>query len=127
MGKAAFSLVELLVVIAVIAVVAAISIPNIQNISQSAQKASKLHNAQNVVSIYNSYVAYHQSVSNSTAYPFSTKEGAIAALIASNGLSVTNTRLGVTNTFRVPVLSTNDIAMDQITMANGQLQMTNQP
>ncbi len=127
MTKSAFSLVELLVVIAVIAVVAAISIPNIQNISQSAKNASKLHNAQNVVSIYNSYVASHQSASSSQTYPFSTKEDAIVALIASNGLSVTNTRLRVTNTFRVPVLSTNDIAMDQITMDNGQLLMTNQP
>lgn len=127
MSKSAFSLVELLVVIAVIAVVAAIAIPNIAYITQSAENASRLRNALNVVSVYNSYLAYYQAASRSQAYPFSTKEDAVAALISEGGLIVTNQRLGTTNSFRVSVPSTNEIAMDKLNMVNGQVLMTNQP
>ncbi len=126
MSKSAFSLVELLVVIAVIAVIAAIAIPNIANITQSADKAAKLRNAQNVVSVYNSYLAYYQATADSRDFPFSTKEDAVAALIASGGLIVTNNRLGTTNSFRVPVPTTNEIGMENLVMSNGQLLMINQ-
>lgn len=126
MSKSAFSLVELLVVIAVIAVVAAIAIPNMANITQSADKASKLRNAQNVVSVYTSYLAYYQATADSQDYPFSTKEDAVAALIAPGGLMVTNNRLGITNSFRVPVPSTNEISMGNLIMSNGQLLLINQ-
>lgn len=126
MAKSAFSLVELLVVIAVIAVIAAIAIPNMANITQSADRAAKLRNSQNVVSVYNSYLAYYQATADSQAYPFSTKEDAVEAVIAPGGLIVTNNRLGTTNSFRVPVSSTNEIGMDNLAMSNGQLLMINQ-
>jgi len=125
MSKSAFSLVELLVVIAVIAVIAAIAIPNMANITQSADKAAKLRNAQNVVSVYNSYLAYYQATADSQDFPFSTKEDAVAALIAPGGLIVTNNRLGATNSFHIPV-TTNDIGMGNLVMSNGQLLMMNQ-
>jgi len=126
MSKKAFSLVELLVVIAVIAVIAAIAIPSVSNITQSAQSASELRNTQVVVSVYNSYLAYYQASSSSQTYPFSTKEDAVAALIAHGGLAVTNDRLGTTNSFRVPILSTDDLSMEQLIMSQGQLLLTNQ-
>lgn len=124
-SKSAFSLVELLVVIAVIAVIAAIAITNISNVTQAASEASKLRNAQNIVSVYNSYLAYYHAATSSTTNPYSTKEEAVAALIA--GLTVTNSRLDTTNSFRVSVPSTNQIGMEKLTMADGQLLMTNQP
>lgn len=124
-NRTAFSLVELLVVIAVIAVIAAISIPNVSNITAAAQSASKLRNAETVSLIYNSYLACHQASVGTSVAPYGTKESAVAAIIAPGGLSVTNAKLGTTNTFRVPVTSTNDIAMDQLTMSYDQLVFVN--
>ncbi|MCB1229605.1 MAG: prepilin-type N-terminal cleavage/methylation domain-containing protein [Verrucomicrobiae bacterium] len=49
--KAAFSLVEMLVVIAVIGIIAAIAIPNIGKINDTAEKSKDRRNAQNLASV----------------------------------------------------------------------------
>lgn len=114
--SSAFSLVELLVVIAVIAVIAAIAIPNITNITASADAATKLRNAQQVASTWNNYVeAFYAVNSSNVAAP--TIATAISNLAA--GVSVANTRLGVTNDFRLPgiteaVVATNKLTIDGV-------------
>jgi len=122
MLKSAFSLVELLVVIAVIAVIAAIAIPNIANITQSADQATKVRNAQNVASTWNNYVeAYYASAS---AYP---SETTVAGIITSlnAGVTVTNTRLSTTNTFRLPGITSANVATNKLSPpASGGGQMT---
>ncbi|MEM1441775.1 MAG: prepilin-type N-terminal cleavage/methylation domain-containing protein [Verrucomicrobiota bacterium] len=50
--KAAFSLVEMLVVIAVIGIIAAIAVPNIGRINDSAKDATYRRNAQNIASVF---------------------------------------------------------------------------
>ncbi|GAB4180796.1 MAG: hypothetical protein Fur0032_21790 [Terrimicrobiaceae bacterium] len=118
----AFSLVELLVVVAVIAVIAAIAIPNIVNITQSAKRASLVQNAQRVALTYNAYSTLLASAGFPPNPSHTTVDTAVSAIIGGNGLSVVNTRLGVTNFFRVPISSTSEIAMDKLSFANGQLQ-----
>jgi len=122
--QSAFSLVELLVVIAVIAVIAAIAIPNIANITQSADQATKLRNAQQLVSTYNNYAEAYYAASN--AYPSTapTATTAIAAIGGTNQAAVINARLGVTNTFALPGISTNNTMTTKITAAGGQLVFT---
>jgi prepilin-type N-terminal cleavage/methylation domain-containing protein len=118
--NSAFSLVELLVVIAVIAVIAAIAIPNIAGITQSADAATKLRNAQEVASAYNNYAETYFAASNS--YPTNTTVAeAIAALGTSPGVSVANTRLGTTNTFFLPGVSTNNTATDKLAFTNNRV------
>ncbi len=109
----AFSLVELLVVIAVIAVIAAIAIPNITNITASADAATKLRNAQQVASTWNNYVeAFYAVNSSNVATP--TVDSAISNL--ATGVSVTNTRLGVTNDFRLPGITAATVATNKLTV-----------
>ena len=109
----AFSLVELLVVIAVIAVIAAIAIPNITNITSSADAATKLRNAQQVASTWNNYVeAFYAVNSSNVAAP--TVASAISSL--STGVSVTNTRLNVTNGFRLPGVTEATVATNKLTV-----------
>ena len=120
-GARAFSLVELLIVIAVISIIAAIAIPNIVNITQSSKRATLVQNAQRVALTYNAYLTLLSSAGQTPDSSHSTTEGAVAAIISPSGLHVTNTRLGVTNIFRVPINSTSDIAMDKLSMVNGEL------
>jgi len=119
--QSAFSLVELLVVIAVIAVIAAIAIPNIANITGSADAATKLRNAQQLVSTYNNYAeAYYAATTN---YPYTTPTvaDALSKIGESASASVTNTRLGVTNTFSLPGLTAANVATNKITNVGSQL------
>jgi type II secretory pathway pseudopilin PulG len=113
-------LIELLVTIAVIAIIAAIAVPNILNITASADRATKVRNAQLVASTYNSYLTFLRSTTPD-ALPYADAETAVAAIITSTGLSVTNSRLSTTNFFRAPVSSTNEIAMEKIAMEDGLL------
>jgi type IV pilus assembly protein PilA len=115
--QSAFSLVELLVVIAVIAVIAAIAIPNIANITQSADAATKLRNAQSLVLTYNTYAEAYYAMTN--AYP-ATPTFASAITDMAAGKQVVNARLGVTNSFRLPGISTNNVATN-IAVTNNQL------
>lgn len=117
----AFSLIELLIVIAVIAVIAAISIPNIVNITQSAKRATLVQNAQRVALTYTAYSTLLASAGQTPDSSHSTAEGAVSAIIGTNGLTVVNSRLGVTNFFRVPISSISEIAMDKLVLTNGQL------
>jgi len=105
-------LVELLVVIAVIAVIAAIAIPNIANITSSADAATKLRNAQQVAMTWNNYVEAYRAVTN-TAPTETTVAAAISSL--GTGLSVANTRLSVTNTFRLPGITAANTATNKLT------------
>ena len=116
--QSAFSLVELLVVIAVIAVIAAIAIPNIANITQSADQATKLRNAQSLAMTYNNYAEAYYAVNN--AYP-TTADVAAAVALMGNGTSVTNNRLGVTNSFRLPGITTDNTATNKLTLTGSQL------
>ncbi|GAB4180799.1 MAG: hypothetical protein Fur0032_21800 [Terrimicrobiaceae bacterium] len=104
--QSGFSLVELLVVIAVIAIIAAIAIPNIANITQSADQATKVRNAQNLASTYNNYAEAYYAQNNS--YPADPVNVTTALSTMAAGATVTNTRLGVTNTFRLPGITTNN-------------------
>jgi prepilin-type N-terminal cleavage/methylation domain-containing protein len=116
--QSAFSLVELLVVIAVIAVIAAIAIPNIANITQSASEATKLRNAQTLAMTWNNYVEAYAAVNNSNP----TAADVAAAMTTMNtGADVFNTRLGVTNSFRLAGLTTTNTAVSKLTMSNGRL------
>jgi len=114
-------LVELLVVIAVIAVIAAIAIPNIANITQSADQATKLRNAQSLAMTYNNYAEAYYAVSN--AYP-STADKTAALNSMASGQSVVNTRLGVTNSFRLPGITTNNTDLTKLLLTNNQLVFT---
>ena len=111
-------MVELLVVIAVIAIIAAIAIPNIANITQSADEATKLRNAQNLASTYNLYAEAYYAQNN--AYPSVTSVTAALEALAT-GQSVVNTRLGTTNLFRLPGLTTNNTKISKLTLTNNQL------
>ena len=82
--KAAFSLVELLVVIAVIAIIAAIAIPNIANITGGAQTAADARNAQNLASTYNAAIARGMPTNAAT-------DVASAVTIITNGTNVQDT------------------------------------
>lgn len=106
--------------VAVIAIIAAVALPNILGLTESAKRASLIQNAHMVSSTYNAYT----KMRGATGQPmplYSTKEEAVGAVISATGLSVTNTRLGVTNVFRVPIPSTDQIAMDVLTFENGEL------
>lgn len=116
-----FSLVELLVVIAVIAMIAAVAVPNISEISHSAREATRLQNTQNVSTVYNSYISMYQANFPGAPLPYTDRDSAVLALIGTNELLVTNTRLETTNSFRLGVPSTNELAMDKLEMINGQL------
>ncbi|TSA35719.1 MAG: prepilin-type N-terminal cleavage/methylation domain-containing protein [Verrucomicrobiaceae bacterium] len=119
--QSAFSLVELLVVIAVIAVIAAIAIPNIANITQSADAATKLRNAQSLAMTYNNYAEAYYAVSN--AYPTTADvPAAITAMAA--GATVVNNRLNVTNSFRLPGITTDNVATNKLSLSNNQLVFT---
>ncbi len=122
--QSAFSLVELLVVIAVIAVIAAIAIPNIANITQSADQATKLRNAQQLVSTYNNYAEAYYAASNAYPNTAPTVALAISAIGGTNQAAVINTRLGVTNTFALPGVSTTNTMTNKITAVGGQLVFT---
>jgi prepilin-type N-terminal cleavage/methylation domain-containing protein len=121
--QSAFSLVELLVVIAVIAVIAAIAIPNIANITQSADAATKLRNAQSLAMTYNNYAEAFYAVNN--AYP---NAGSLTVDLAitdmSTGQEVANSRLGVTNSFRLPGITTTNTATNKLFATNNQLVFT---
>lgn len=113
-----FSLVELLVVIAVIAIIAAIAIPNIANITQSADQATKVRNAQTLASTYNNFAEAYYSVNN--AYPSYADVPTIISNMAA-GQTVVNTRLNTTNLFRVPGITTANVATNKLTLTNNQL------
>lgn len=115
-----FSLVELLVVIAVIAIIAAIAIPNISNITQSADQATKIRNAQQLVATVESALAFSLGNPDAPSTVAATNLAVLIPLMA-EGITIPNTRLGVTNTFRVPGITTNNVAMEKITIANGQI------
>jgi len=113
-------LVELLVVIAVIAVIAAIAIPNIANITQSADQATKLRNAQSLAMTYNNYAEAFYAVSN--AYPRAgTLTPALAISDMAAGQEVINPRLQVTNSFRLPGISTANVATNKLSVSNNQI------
>jgi type IV pilus assembly protein PilA len=116
--NSAFSLVELLVVIAVIAVIAAIAIPNITNVTQSATEATQVRNAQQLASTWNNYVEAYAAVNN--ANPTAADVAATITAMAA-GVSVVNTTLGVTNTFRLPGLSAADVETSKLTLTDGRL------
>lgn len=118
-----FSLVELLVVIAIVALIAAIAVPNISEVTRSAGEATRLQNAQNVCTVYNAYVSMYQASEPGAPLPYSDRDSAVLAIIGTNELLVTNTRLGTTNSFRLGVPTTNDLAMEKLEMVNGQLLM----
>jgi type IV pilus assembly protein PilA len=120
--NSAFSLVELLVVIAVIAVIAAIAIPNITNVTASASEATKVRNAQQLASTWNNYVEAYRAVNNGD--PTAPADAAAAVTTMAAGVSVTNTRLNITNDFRLPGLAATDVATNKITVSGSRLVYT---
>lgn len=66
-AKAAFSLVEMLVVIAVIGIIAAIAVPNIGKINDAAKDSTKRRNAQNIASVFASAQAAGHDFSKDAA------------------------------------------------------------
>ncbi len=115
--SAGFSLAELLVVIAVIAIIGAIALPSIVNVTRSADQATKLRNAQNIAATYNLYAEAYYAVNLS--YPSHTLASAIGLM--ANGTYVTNSRLNVTNFFRLPGIVTGEIATNKLVFSGSQL------
>lgn len=116
-----FSLVELLVVIAVIAIIAAIAVPNIANITQTSDMAMRVRNAQILVAVYNNYAEAYYAENNDYPDPTPTAAEAISLLGGTNQATVINNRLGTTNVFSAPGLTTNNVAMNKISSSGGQL------
>lgn len=111
--KAAFSLVELLVVIAVIGLIAAIAIPNIANLTGAASTGAAKRNAQNIVSTYSAAVAAGHSALGSEE--LCVNEITSATPVSAGGGS-----------FNVPGMAGPDItaARAHISYANGMLTYT---
>jgi type IV pilus assembly protein PilA len=99
--RAAFSLVELLVVIAVIGIIAAIAIPNIAGITGSATTSKDKRNAQNIASVYSSGKA-------AGATTTATAKDAIIAEIVTTGMTLPTGSSFTGAEFKVPGLSTAD-------------------
>ena len=118
-GSRAFSLVELLVVIAVIAVIAAIAVPNIVGVTAAAGNATRLRNAQTLVSTYNNYAETYFTENGSYPPVPSDVTEAINALAA--GVSITNSRLNTTFSFRLAGMTADSVATNKIEISNNQL------
>ncbi|MGH8046400.1 MAG: prepilin-type N-terminal cleavage/methylation domain-containing protein [Chthoniobacterales bacterium] len=118
--RAAFSLVELLVVIAVIGIIAAIAIPNIAGITNQADVAKGQRNAQSLASTFASARAAGHAGSYATA----------AAAVTALGTGIQGTGNFATTDFKVPGLSATDqtLALTHLTLsatdATGQLEYT---
>lgn len=89
--KAAFSLVEMLVVIAVIGIIAAIAVPNIGRINDAAKDSTYRRNAQNLASTFASAQAagYDFSKTGGTGATLANEAAIITAVI--NGATINNT------------------------------------
>lgn len=112
--ESAFGLVELLIVVAVIAIIGAIALPALAGITESADQAIKSRNAQQVASTWNNYVETWRAV-----HPGSPPNGGNVSKVnvveaLASGLDVVNNRLGVTNTFRLSGVSTNNTDLSKL-------------
>jgi len=112
--ESAFGLVELLVVVGVIAIIGAIALPALAGITESADQAIKSRNAQQVASTWNNYVEAWRAIHPSSPPNGGnvSKENVVEALAL--GVDVVNNRLGVTNTFRLSGVSTENTDLSKL-------------
>jgi type IV pilus assembly protein PilA len=113
-----FSLSELLVVIVVLAIIATIALPNIFDSTATARATVGLRNAQSVAASYNIMAeAYREAFRRDP--PYLTVEEAIAAI--GNGITITNSHLGIPLEFSVPGVNVENTATNALELVGGRL------